>query len=930
MSKILVCLFFFLPFSCLAQFTISGRVLNQANTKALANASVFLSGGTIGDKTSANGSFVLQGVKPGKYELVISIIGFESYHQTIILNDDSIILPDITIIPKTIALNDVSVKPKFDPDRARNLELFEREFLGMSELSKECKILNSELLDLTYNEATNTLTASSVDFLIIENKALGYRIKYLLSAFIMDHVDNSPKIDYANLGVFGNQRGNAADAQKVHFEGSALFENMKGTESQEKRWQKKRQQLYEGSEMHFLRSALTNTTEEEGFRVLRLTVSPNIKKTRLTRALVPFPLNADEIIKPTDQQGIYALGCNNDELHITYNKSHHFPKNGQMTHLDDPENVETTIVSFNIPYVFFDRNGGIVDPNSLSFDGAWAHGRIAELLPVDYEPPQVKNLANDGLVVSSISIAQSDPLKDSLLKIATIADSSIKYRPAEKLYLQFDKPYYAIGDTIWFKAYLFNAPTLGFSTKSGIMYVDIANDSNTFIKQYRLPVKEGITRGDIGLTDFPAGNYTLRAYTNWMRNFDTDGFFYKRFVVADNREQTWLANSKTTTLIADGKLLANVKLRLSDMNKAAVADKPVQLEVMAGNHHLYKQRVQTDANGLLDVNFKVPEKATGLALVAHDEENENKITIPINLNRAEHADVQFLPESGNLVAGLPSHVGFKAIGEDGRGITISGIVTDHNQKQVAALQSLHNGMGSFDLTIQPNEKYTAKVNLPGGTVKEFALPGIKNTGAVLDVKNPFDKDSVAITISATNDLVKAGDSYFLIGKSRGIICYAAIVSFKDGNVSRKVAKQLFPSGITHFILTNAKGQPLNERLVFIDHSDNLNVELSTDKSAYEPHDSISMHIMVTDSIGKPIAGNFSLAVTDDAQVKQDTLNNENIMTRLLLTSDLKGFVEEPGYYLQTKNAKSWQALDNLLLTQGWVNYDWQADKQHPA
>ncbi|HEY2583972.1 MAG TPA: hypothetical protein VGI43_19340, partial [Mucilaginibacter sp.] len=519
---------------------------------------------------------------------------------------------------------------------------------------------------------------------------------------------------------------------------------------------------------------------------------------------------------------------------------------------------------------------------------------------------------------------------EKVLEITSAADSSIKNHPAEKLYIQFDKPYYAIGDTIWFKAYLFNVPTLAFSAKSRIMYVEIANDGNTFIKQYRLPVKDGITWGNISLNDYPSGNYTLRAYTNWMRNFGTDGFFYKRFAIADNREQTWLANSKTTTSITDGKLLANVKLQLSDMNKAAVADKSVQLEVMTGSHHLYKQQVETDANGLLDVNFKVPEKATGLALVAHDEKNENKITIPVDLNRPEHADVQFLPEGGNLVAGLPSRIGFKAIGEDGRGITISGIVIDHSQKQVAAFQSLHNGMGSFDLAVQPSEKYVAKVTLPGGTIKEYALSEIKNTGTVLDVKNPFEADSLMVTLSATSDLTQSSEKFFLIGKSRGIICYAAVLNFREGVVCRNISKKLFPSGITHFILTNTKGQPLNERLVFIDHGGGLLIELSNDKPVYEPHDSIALHISVTDSIGKPIAGNFSMAVTDDAQVKQDTLNNESIITRLLLTADLKGFVEEPGYYLQTKNAKSWQALDNLLLTQGWVNYDWQADKQHPA
>ena len=505
MLKILTCFILLLPVGCFAQFTISGRVLNQADTKPVANVSVFLSNATIGAKTANDGTFILHNAKPGKYELVVSIIGFDAYHQTIVVNDNNITLPDIAISPKTIALAEVTVQGKTDPDRGYNLDLFEREFLGTSDLAKECKILNPELLDLNYDENTRTLTASSVDFLVIENKALGYRIKYLLTNFVMGHSDNN--------------------AKKIHFEGSALFEEMKGTPSEERRWQKRREQVYEGSVMHFLRSALENRVDEEGFRVLQLTTAPNSQKGKLPKTLqtlMHFPLNAEEIIRPTDQPGIYALGCENDDLHITYNKNHHFSKTGLLNRLDDPDNTEITILNFNAPYTFFDRNGGIIDPNSVSFTGTWGNDRVAELLPVDYEPPQSKNTVAGVTLLNSLTSTQHSPLTDSLLKITTINDSDIKNLSAEKLYLQFDKPYYAVGDTIWFKAYLFHAPTMSLSAKSGIMYVDIVNDSSVLVKQYRLPVKEGLSWGNISSSDFPAGNYTLRAYTTWMRNFGAD------------------------------------------------------------------------------------------------------------------------------------------------------------------------------------------------------------------------------------------------------------------------------------------------------------------------------------------------------------------------------------------------------------------------
>jgi hypothetical protein len=162
----------------------------------------------------------------------------------------------------------------------------------------------------------------------------------------------------------------------------------------------------------------------------------------------------------------------------------------------------------------------------------------------------------------------------------------------------------------------------------------------------------------------------------------------------------------------------------------------------------------------------------------------------------------------------------------------------------------------------------------------------------------------------------------LIGRARGIVCYAAVINFRNGHfIKRNIAKSLFPTGIVHFTLMTTKGQPLNERMVFIDHG-NLNIQLIPGKERYGARDSVALKIKVTDNTGEPVEGNFALAVTDNAMVKTDTLNNENIISRLLLTADLKGFVEQPGYYLSAKNPEVCQALDNLLLTQGWTGYDW--------
>ncbi|HTD99862.1 MAG TPA: hypothetical protein VK668_11285 [Mucilaginibacter sp.] len=528
------------------------------------------------------------------------------------------------------------------------------------------------------------------------------------------------------------------------------------------------------------------------------------------------------------------------------------------------------------------------------------------------------------LACHSISLAQSSSLKNDLIKLQASADSSIKKSPAEKIYIQFDKPYYATGDTAWFKIYLFNAPSHLLSAKSGLLYVDMMDDSDRLIKQYLLPVKNGVSWGNITLDNkvFKTGSYTLRAYTNWMRNFTPDGFYYKQLYISGTDENSWLINSeiKTSRSIND-KTPVNAQLQFTGLDKVPDTGKFMQLKVLSGTKTPYKQKVKTDQNGLLNLNFQLPEKSSKPAIIVESEQKDQKAVIPLNLNRAEKIDLQFLPEGGSLVADLPANVGFKAIGENGKGAHVSGFILDHNHQQVAVFQSTHNGMGKFNLMVRDGEVYTAQISLPGGEFENCPLPQVKSSGTTLQIKNVMASDSIEVSVAATDDIARSGNSYFLIGKSRGIICYAAILNFHEGNyIRRKIARSLFPSGIAHFILATPSGQPLNERPTFIDHQDNLRIQIISNQPEYALRDSISLQLKVMDETGNPVAGNFSMAVTDAAMVKTDTLNDENIITNLLLTSDLKGYVEEPGYYLQP-NAIAWQALDNLLLTQGWVSYE---------
>lgn len=516
------------------------------------------------------------------------------------------------------------------------------------------------------------------------------------------------------------------------------------------------------------------------------------------------------------------------------------------------------------------------------------------------------------------TFAQSDELRESLLKYTHHSDSLTSKYAAEKVYLQLDKQDYAAGDTIWLKAYLFNAASHALSSHSGLLHLALVNDSNKVVKQALLQFKNGISWGNISLSDkeFDNGEYTLVAYTSWMMNFSQDVFFRKRIRIAAINENSWLINSK----IDQGTNVIDAKLQITGMDKTPFADSILRLEITEGWKRVYNQQIKTDHNGLIDLKFNPPTRANNLNIRLINKDNTKSASIPVSINRPENTDVQFMAEGGDLIAGLKAHIGLKAIGEDGRGAAIKGKVIDGTGKQVAVFSSAYKGMGSFDLIPDGNITYTAKVELPGGLVKDYPLPAVKRSGTVLQVKNSFKSDSVEVSISASPDIVQFNKSYFLTAKARGVTCYAATFSFSKGTIHRLVSKSLFPSGITHFILSSAEGKPLNERLVFINRHDDLNIKINAHEPAYAIRDSVALHLEVTNRNDDPVEGTFSMAVTDDAQIKADSLSTDNILTCMLLTSELKSYVESPGYYCQD-NAVSFNALDNLLLTQGWVLYE---------
>ncbi|HVV55916.1 MAG TPA: TonB-dependent receptor plug domain-containing protein [Mucilaginibacter sp.] len=291
----------------------------------------------------------------------------------------------------------------------------------------------------------------------------------------------------------------------------------------------------------------------------------------------------------------------------------------------------------------------------------------------------------------------------------------------------------------------------------------------------------------------------------------------------------------------------------------------------------------------------------------------------------EHPDVQFFPEGGQMVIGVRCRVAVKAVGPNGLGVDIKGVIKDNTGNIAADFATQHLGMGVFAFVPMAGKKYHAQVLAPGETSFNVNLPAALSEGYTLAV-NDLDKDSIYVRVAVNDKTLKSNhDKRFgIIAQSNGKVLYTTEAGLDHTVYTASIPKKRFPEGIAQFTLFSQSGEPLAERLAFID---NGNGELRLNlkpflKSDYEKG-KMKFELSTTDDSNKTAPGTFSVAVINESLVKPDSNAEQTILTGLLLTPELKGYIEQPGYYFAYRTTKTHADLDVLMLTQGYRRYDWK-------
>jgi TonB family protein len=493
--------------------------------------------------------------------------------------------------------------------------------------------------------------------------------------------------------------------------------------------------------------------------------------------------------------------------------------------------------------------------------------------------------------------------------------------PQEKVYLHFDKPMYEPGDDIWFKVYITDAITHQLNAPSEVVYIELINPKGNVEKKLRLIAKGGTTKGDFKLADSaPGGSYKIRAYTSWMKNFYEVNYFSKNLQVQNVILPRLLMNLSFQRKAYGAGEKPIAKLKLATIENRPLVDYEFNFTVKLDGRSFKMGKGITNEKGVAYIEFPLPKNlntSDGLLNVKINHEGTTESisrSIPITFN---NIDLQFFPEGGDLVNNVKSNTAFKALNEFGKPADIEGIILNNKGKKVADFKSYHQGMGAFSFKPQFGQKYTAKITAPEGIVKTYTLPKILDKAYALLVQKP-GKNQLSVEVHSPSV-----SPITIVAQVRGKIQYSKTITPIPGKNTVAISTEEFPIGVAQITVFDAQANPHCERLIFVNKHKQLNIDISTDKEKYLPREKVTMNIAVKDENGQPIPANLSLAVVDDKLISFADNKDDNLLSYLLVSSDVKGKIEEPNFYFKTNEPKADLALDYLLMTQGWRKFTWK-------
>lgn len=507
------------------------------------------------------------------------------------------------------------------------------------------------------------------------------------------------------------------------------------------------------------------------------------------------------------------------------------------------------------------------------------------------------------------AISQSEQLEQAAL-----------HRPFQRLYLHTDHSTYGLGEMIWVRAYLTDDELKPCNQPSQYIQVQLFDPKGKQVGYTTLFCLKGQLADGIHIPAGEAGGvYTLRAFTPEQEELGEETCFEKEIVVQKfvrPRLRLKLELERTQYLPGE-RVLAKLDAQTSD--NQPVAKQFCKMKLSLDGKPVREALVLTNEEGIANFAVELPDElpnSDGLLQVSvtHDGITES-VAKAVPLAERE-VRLRFFPEGGDLSLAWENRVAFEATDSLGNPVDCRGWVFNSKGEKVTELVSFHRGMGSFQLAPEMGLNYYVRLQgkvqtypLPTAFMEKYGLQILPQAEGAAHVEaKVFSLDKWPCQL-----VLRHGDK----------VVWQKEIQWQDVATPVQVPVGNLPAGIAQLTVLDMVGKPHAERLFFVNDHRQLQIDISTKKEKYLPGEQVEAEISVTDSYGKPVSGDFSVAVVEDAAWAQADDRQDNILSRLLLTSELKGHIDDPSFYFYKTQPKRREALDLLMLTHGWRRFPWK-------
>ena len=480
----------------------------------------------------------------------------------------------------------------------------------------------------------------------------------------------------------------------------------------------------------------------------------------------------------------------------------------------------------------------------------------------------------------------------------------------EKLYLVTDKPFYSAGDTIYFSAFLVNSIYFNRHTETKFIYVELIDATGNVAHRMRVMGAEGRFYNAIPLSPrTTSGKYTLRAYSKWQTNGDQELLFTRQVEIGNYIDDAVHTNVKYE-FDGSGKVVASVEV--TNNLFVPIPENIVEYSLSI-NGRTTRHMTKTDKDGFFRFSFRPSSNATDcirMNINANGRKLDRKMQLPSFEN---DFSAKFLPEGGDLVAGIEQTIAFKSVGIDGRAIEVEGVIRTKSGVEVCAIRTEHSGMGKFTLNAEVGETYIATLSNKDGVTRSFTLPEAKAEGCVVSIK-PEGNNQIILQILTTEEYPR--ERLVAIVQSRGIVNYVV----EDLSRALRISLDKLRSGVAQVSIVDKTTRTIVAQRLFFVRGKSATATITPNVKKFSPRERVQLDFAIKSSEGNAVKGDFVVAVTDAELLKEDD-NTDNILSYMLLNSDLKGHIENPKYYFEADDAKHNEHLDLVMLTHGWRRYN---------